>query len=112
MGGSESEMQHGTPIDNHIVALIISNQTQKVIDKLESDEDKSIISESVNFKGDTFLHYACAKNNQELVDYLLKKCTRLANVKNNKGQFPHDLATDERVRDTCKRKAGVQSLLL
>lgn len=94
MGNSEVEMQHGTPIDNNLLALIITNQTDKVIDKLEEDKDQSILNESVNFKGDTFLHYACAKNNRKLVEYILKKSQRLANVQNHKGEFPHDLATD------------------
>ena len=81
-------MQHGTPIENNLLALIITNQTQRVIDKIDKDPDQSILDDSTNFKGDTLLHYACAKNNQKLVEYMLKRCSRLATVRNEKGELP------------------------
>lgn len=85
MGSGESEMQHGTPIENNLLALIINKHTQRVIDKLEADPDQNIIAESVNFKGDTLLHYACATNNLQLAEFFLKKAPQLANAKNEKG---------------------------
>ena len=81
-------MQHGTPIENNLLALIITNQTQRVIDKIEKDPDQTILDDSTNFRGDTLLHYACAKNNPKLVEYMLRKCGRLAGVKNDKGELP------------------------
>ena len=88
-----------------MLALIINKQTDNVISKLENDPDKSLIAESVNFKGDNLLHYACATNNLQLTEYFLKKCPQLAGTKNQKEQFPHDLATDNKLKVLCKSKS-------
>jgi hypothetical protein len=67
MGSVALEQQFGTPIDKSLIALLITDQTEKVIEKLCTLEGKVYYNESINFKGDNILHYACAKNNIKLV---------------------------------------------
>ena len=66
MGSGPLEQQVGTPIDNNLIALLVTNQTDRVITKIES-EGEMFMTQRLNFRGDTFLHYACAKNNSKLV---------------------------------------------
>jgi ankyrin repeat protein len=82
MGNVTLEQQIGTPIDNNIIALVITNQTEKVISKIETDPTNFFLREKINFRGDTLLHYACAKNNNKLVEYILNKNPELLHVKN------------------------------
>ena len=67
MGSGPLEQQVGTPIDNNLIALLVTNQTERVITKVESEGGTTLLSQRLNFRGDTFLHYACAKNNSKLV---------------------------------------------
>jgi hypothetical protein len=67
MGSGPLEQQIGTPIDNNIIALLVTNQTDRVIAKMESEGGTNLVNQRLNFRGDTFLHYACAKNNSKLV---------------------------------------------
>lgn len=84
MGSGPLEQQVGTPIDNNLIALLVTNQTDKVISKIES-EGETFMSQRLNFRGDTFLHYACAKNNSKLVEYSIKKYPSLLTQKNDIG---------------------------
>lgn len=84
MGSGPLEQQVGTPIDNNLIALLVTNQTDKVISKIES-EGETFMSQRLNFRGDTFLHYACAKNNSKLVEYAIKKYPSLLTQKNDIG---------------------------
>ena len=77
-----------------MIALLITNQTERVISKLETDPTTYYLRESINFRGDTFLHYACAKNNKRLIEYIMKKNPQLSNIRNNIDQKPEDLLTD------------------
>ncbi len=65
MGNSE-EQQIGSSIDNNIIALLLSGQTSKVIERLEADPSGTFLNDSINFRKDNLLHYACAKNNTTL----------------------------------------------
>lgn len=98
MGNAAVEQQIGTPIDNNLLALLITNQTDRVIDKLELDPTTYYLKESINFRGDTLLHYACAKNNKKLVDYIMKKNPQLSHVRNNLNQKASDLLKDETIK--------------
>jgi hypothetical protein len=64
MGNSTIEQQKGTPIDNNLLALLVTNQTERLISKLDIDPTTYYLKESINFRGDTLLHYACARNNK------------------------------------------------
>ena len=88
MGNSVTEQQIGTPIDNHLLALIITDQTERVIEKLKDDPSKFYMSEEINFRGDNILHYACARNNVKLVEYLVKANPELASKHNHMNQAP------------------------
>jgi hypothetical protein len=35
--GNSTEQQVGTPIDNNLIALLVTGQTERVINKLEGD---------------------------------------------------------------------------
>lgn len=94
MGNASLEQQVGTPIDNNLIALVVTNQTEKVISKMEADPTNFFLKEKINFRGDTLLHYACAKNNNKLVDYILKKNPDLAQIKNELNQLPAELTSD------------------
>jgi len=61
--GNSTEQQVGTPIDNNLIALLVTGQTDKVITKIEADPSGSFLKESINFRNDNLLHYACAKDN-------------------------------------------------
>jgi hypothetical protein len=37
MGNTPLEQQVGTPIDNNLIALLVTDQTDKVISKVEAD---------------------------------------------------------------------------
>jgi hypothetical protein len=37
MGNTSLEQQIGAPIDNNLIALVVTNQTEKVIKKIEED---------------------------------------------------------------------------
>jgi len=36
--GNSAEQQVGTPIDNNLIALLVTGQTERVIKKLEDDK--------------------------------------------------------------------------
>lgn len=110
MGNATVEQQFGTPIDNNLIALLVTGQTEKVISKLESEPDTHFLQESINFRGDTLLHYACAKNNVKLVDYIIKKNPNLMNMSNNLNQKAADLTSNESIRSICTSKSQPKSM--
>lgn len=73
----------GYPIDYNIIALLVTGQTERVIEKMEADPTHSFLKDSINFRNDNLLHYACAKNNVRLVEYILMKNPRLSSLRNN-----------------------------
>ncbi len=95
MGCGGSNVLHS---ENHsFVSLLAQSRTNEVIHFL-SQQKALEINEPINFKGDTILHYACAKNNAALVEFLLKQnFDPLLEAKkmNWLGESPADLASDE-----------------
>ncbi len=85
---------------------MVTGQTEKVISKIEADSSNFFLSESINFRGDTLLHYACAKNNIKLVEYILKKNPQLVNVKNTAGELPVLLTNDDIIKSICESKVA------
>ena len=65
--GNTQEQQTGYAIDYNIIALLLTGQTDKVIEKVEKDETGTFLKDSINFRNDNLMHYACAKNNRKLV---------------------------------------------
>ena len=63
MGCGASDNQASVPIDNNVVALVVSGQTDLAIKKIEAMGNEFDPNASINFRGDTLLHYACKKNN-------------------------------------------------
>ena len=86
--GNSNEQQVGFPIDYNLLALLMTGQTDRAIEKMKADPTDSFLKESINFRNDNFLHYACAKNDIKLVEYLLKKNPRLSTLRNNAQQLP------------------------
>jgi len=44
MGNAANEQQFGTPIDNNLIALVVTNQTDRVISKVENDASGFFLS--------------------------------------------------------------------
>ena len=53
--------------------LMHAGKTDELIKKIDGEGANFNKDNRFNFRGDTLLHYACSKNNQKLVEYLLKK---------------------------------------
>jgi ankyrin repeat protein len=77
-----------------------------VISKIESDPSNFFLKERINFRGDTLLHYACAKNNNKLVEYIIKKNPELLHIKNEMEQLPIDLTSDEIIRAVMESRSS------
>lgn len=75
-------------IDTGVVSLVATNQTDILIRKIEYMGDSFSLNTPLNFKGDTLLHYACAKNDARLVKYLLSKPEVIRTAKNHIGLSP------------------------
>ncbi len=99
--GNAAEQQHGYPIDYNVIALLVTGQTERVIERLEGDTTNTFFKDSINFRNDNILHYACAKNNIKLTEYVLRKNPRLSSLRNNMQQLPSDLTTNPQIRDMC-----------
>ena len=70
MGCIFPEEQKTVSISKNIVSLLVSGQTEELIFQLKKTEGLNL-NKRINFRGDTLLHYACVKNNIELVKYLV-----------------------------------------
>lgn len=55
----------------------------------------------INFRGDTLLHYAAAKDNLKLVEYLVRKPEQMKSLKNKLEQTPKDLCKDPQIKSLC-----------
>lgn len=93
----------GTPVDSgvnthqNVIMLAISNQTAQLIQLLQTREARINLNASLNYRGDTLLHYACMKDNETLVDYLLKRGVDRS-LKNTAGASPASLTANENIR--------------
>lgn len=107
MGAEEHQI--GTPIDNNVLALLITGQSARFIEKMKDAGTENWLTNPINFQNDTILHYACAKNNKEVVEYLSSRNADLLMQRNNNEQLPSDLATDNNIKVICdaalRRKA-------
>ena len=83
------------PVRNSIVHLIQTEQNKVLMEKLVL-EDEELFGMRLNFKGDTIMHYACIKNNEELVRFLKKKGADFT-IKNDNNQIPSDLTKNEKI---------------
>lgn len=77
-------------------------QTSKCLAEIERSKDKIDLEQPVNRQGDTLLHYAAKKNNQEAVRYLVRRAPSTVSTRNLKGKTPRDLAEDQRVKDLLR----------
>ena len=59
----------------------------------------------MNIINDTLLHYACKKNNLDVVNYILSKDPQAANKMNKYKKYPVNLATSEPVIAIFKRNS-------
>lgn len=81
--------------ESSLVTLVVSNRTHLIIEKLELMGENFNCNGPLNFRGDTLLHYACARNNLQLVQYLIKQPNLIRSVRNKNGVLPHELTTDK-----------------
>ena len=88
-------------IEHSLVHLAVTNQTDALIRLVDRYEFEVNLNAPLNFRGDTLLHYACAKNNVALVKYLLDKKEILLTVKNKLKQKPMDMTKNEDIRRLC-----------
>jgi hypothetical protein len=54
-------------IQHKLVHLVVTEQTDELINFINLYNYEIDINSSINFRGDTLLHYACFKNNHRLV---------------------------------------------
>ena len=69
-----------------------------MIKKIEQMGDTFNGNAPINFRGDTLLHYACAKDNTALVEYLLRRPEQMKCLKNKLGQEPRQLTKSVSIR--------------
>ena len=81
--GNTPEQQIGYPIENNVIALLLTDQTDRVIEKVRKDETGTFLKDTINFRNDNLLHYACAKNNLKLCQFIMDKNPRLATLRNS-----------------------------
>jgi ankyrin repeat protein len=59
---------------------------------------------ALNFKGDTLLHYACARKNYSLVRYLTNRSDVICSVRNIMDETPLDLIEgDDEISQQIKK---------
>lgn len=51
-------------IQQRLVNLVVTNKTEELLDFITLFNYEIDINASINFRGDTLLHYACYKNNR------------------------------------------------
>lgn len=74
------------PINKSIVHLLQTEQNKSLFKKL-GYEGEEIYRMKLNFRGDTIMHYACTKNNIELIQFLKDKGADFS-IKNYSNQTP------------------------
>ena len=90
-----------TNIEHRIVMMVTNGKTQELIQLLENHQYNFNINSALNFRGDTLLHYACYKNNKELVKYLTDREEIKRTLKNDALKRPKSLTTDEDIKRMC-----------
>ncbi len=95
MGCEGSKVKMGTNVENNIIALVMLDDTEAIVRKTKAMGEAFKVNEQVNVRGDTLLHYAAKRNNQQLIRYLLSCPGANKNVKNSLGKTPIDLAASD-----------------
>lgn len=70
---------------------------------MEADNTHAYLKDSINFRNDNLLHYACAKNNLRLAEYILLKNPKLSSLRNNLQELPSDLTNDQQIKVLCMK---------
>ena len=101
MGCGATSKDFSISTENNLVALVVTNKTDLIIDKIREMGQNFNCNAPINFRGDTLLHYACAKNNQRLVEYLIQLPDQMKSIKNKLQQKPVDLSENDRIKELC-----------
>lgn len=88
-------MKSGASVDNNLIALVMIDDTESIIKRLQSLGASFNINDKVNVRGDTLLHYASKRNNQTLIRYLLSQPNINKEPKNDLGKIPKELAPND-----------------
>ena len=88
-------------IEHRMVHLVVTRQTEHLIDLIKENQFEIDVNAPLNFRGDTILHYACANNNIDLVKYLISRKDTLRTVKNHLKQAPKELTTNHEIKRMC-----------
>lgn len=84
-----------------MIHLVVTNQTKPLIGLIQQCHFQININSAINFRGDTLLHYACAKNNVELAKYLLGRPDILKTTKNYLKQEAKQLTSNKEINRLC-----------
>lgn len=71
--------------------LVMEDKTSAIIYKINKLGSLFNPNAALNFKGDTLLHYACARENKSLVEYLISHKETIRSLKNKLDEKPHEL---------------------
>lgn len=71
--------------------LVMEDKTSAIIRKINNLGSLFNPNAALNFKGDTLLHYACARENKDLVEYLISHKETIRSLKNKLGEKPYEL---------------------
>lgn len=93
MGCEGSKLKGGTSVDNNLIALVMLDDTENIIRRMKSLGPTFDVNSRVNVRGDTLLHYAAKRNNETLIEHLLKQPGVNPTAKNDLGKTPKDLAS-------------------
>lgn len=82
-------------LEHQMVHFIVTNQTDRLIEFMQQFKFEIDVNAAINFRGDTLLHYACAKNNVKLVKYLIGRPDILKTVSNYLKKTPKELTHNQ-----------------
>jgi len=71
---------------------VMLDDTEGIIRRIKNLGPSFDVNSKVNIRGDTLLHYAAKRNNQTLIEHLLKQPGVNPAIKNDLGKMPKDLA--------------------
>lgn len=92
MGCEGSKLRSGTSVDNNLIALVMLDDTEGIIRRINALGAGFNVNSKVNVRGDTLLHYAAKRSNSTLVEHLLRQPGIDPTIQNDIGKTPKDLA--------------------